>query len=148
MRRFLFHLVLTLRTLLRPTAFGVAGVIYDDQGRVLLVRQTYMPGWRLPGGAIGHGEPAETALRRELAEEVGLSGGRVRLFGIYSRKVWWISHVVALYAVENGGTNFRPNIEVSAVMWASPQTPPANTAPATLRRLRELAMGAQQDAIW
>ena len=56
MQPFLISLFLVLRSLLRPVAFGVAGVIFDSGGRVLLVRQTYAAGWRLPGGAIGLGE--------------------------------------------------------------------------------------------
>jgi 8-oxo-dGTP pyrophosphatase MutT (NUDIX family) len=114
LRGFLISLFLMLRSLLRPIAFGVAGAIFDSDGRVLLARQTYAAGWRLPGGAIGLGEGPETALRRELHEELGLTGGRVRLFGIYSRKLWWLTHVVALYVIEGGEINFHPNLEVSA----------------------------------
>jgi ADP-ribose pyrophosphatase YjhB (NUDIX family) len=148
LQRFLTGLFLMLRSLLRPVAFGVAGAIFDSDGRVLLVRQTYMTGWRLPGGAIGHGEGPETALRRELREELGLAGGRVRLFGIYSRKLWWLTHMVALYVIEGGDIDFHPNLEVSAIRWDAPQTPASGTAPATARRLAELAAGAQQDGQW
>jgi 8-oxo-dGTP pyrophosphatase MutT (NUDIX family) len=146
LQRFLISLLLMLRSLFRPVAFGVVGAIFDSDGRVLLVRQTYTAGWRLPGGAIGFGEGPETALRRELHEELGLTGGRVRLFGIYSRKLWWFTHVVAFYVIEGGEIDFNPNLEVSAIRWDAPQAP--GTAPATARRLAELAAGAQQGDRW
>jgi ADP-ribose pyrophosphatase YjhB (NUDIX family) len=145
---FLITLVLSLRALIRPVAFGVAGAVFDAEGRVLLVRQTYMTGWRLPGGAIGHGEPAEKAVFRELHEELGLTGGRAHLFGLYSRKLWWLTHMVALYVIEGATIDFHPNMEVSAIRWDFPHTPPPDAAPATLRRLAELASGARQDGIW
>jgi 8-oxo-dGTP pyrophosphatase MutT (NUDIX family) len=146
--RFPVALFLTLRSLLWPVVFGVAGAIFDANGRVLLVQQTYAKGWCLPGGAIDHGEAPEKAVRRELQEELGLSGGRVRLFGLYSRKLWWLTHVVALYVIEDGAIDFHPNREVRAVRWDHPNQPPSGTTPATLRRLAELASGAQQDDEW
>lgn len=148
MGRFFFTFVATARSLIRPVAFGVAGAILDQDGRVLLVRQTYMAGWRLPGGAIAHGEAPEAALRRELAEELGLRGGRVRLFGLYSRKLLWLTHIVALYVIEGAEIDFRSNREVRAIRWEAPQTPGPDATPATLRRLAELAAGAQQDGAW
>jgi ADP-ribose pyrophosphatase YjhB (NUDIX family) len=148
MARFLVSLTLILRSLFQPVAFGVAGAILDAQGRVLLVRQTYVAGWRLPGGAIELGEAPETALRRELREELGLKGGRVRLFGIYSRRLWWLTHVVALYVIEGGEIDFRPNLEVSAIRWDALEAPAPGVAPAAARRLAELAAGAQQDDRW
>jgi 8-oxo-dGTP pyrophosphatase MutT (NUDIX family) len=141
-------LLLTAKSLTNPVAFGVAGAIRDAQGRVLLVRQTYMTGWRLPGGGIGRGEPAEAALRRELHEEVGLCGGEARLFGLYSRKVWWITHVIALYVIEGARVDFHPNLEVRAVTWADPAAAPEDTAPGTARRLAELAANADPSPHW
>lgn len=141
-------LLLTAKALANPAVFGVAGLVLDGEGRVLLVQQTYMTGWRLPGGGIGHGEATEAALRRELHEEVGLTGGTVRLFGLYSRKVWWLTHITALYLIEGGAVNFHPNLEVRAVCWALASAPPPDTAPATARRLAELASHATPDPHW
>jgi ADP-ribose pyrophosphatase YjhB (NUDIX family) len=141
-------LVLTAKALANPSVFGVAGAVMDDEARVLLIRQTYMRGWRLPGGGISHGEAPELALRRELHEEVGLTGGTVRLFGLYSRKVWWLTHLTALYVIEGGKVEFRPNLEVSAVCWAAPSAPPPDTAAAAARRLAELAGNATPDPYW
>ena len=50
-------------------------VILRREGRILLVRQE-KPGreyWLLPGGGVNAGESLVDALRREVAEEVGLS---------------------------------------------------------------------------
>ena len=141
-------MLLTGKALANPVAFGVAGMIVDPQGRVLLVRQTYMKGWRLPGGGIGRGEPVEAGIRREMKEEVGLHGGEIRLFGLYSRKVWWITHITALYLIKGAAIDFRSNLEVREILWVRPEAPPPDTAPATLRRLAELAQNAPPSPRW
>jgi 8-oxo-dGTP diphosphatase len=51
---------------------GIAVVIRDD-GRVLLVRQSYRAGWGLPGGLGGRHERPEQTVVREVREEVGLA---------------------------------------------------------------------------
>lgn len=49
-------------------------VIFDDQGRVLLLEHAFRPdsAWGLPGGFLSKGEQPEAALRRELREEIGI----------------------------------------------------------------------------
>jgi len=64
---------MTARALLSPSVFGVAGAVFDGEGQLLLVRQSYMAGWRLPGS--DRGEPPQAGLLRELEEEVSLTGG-------------------------------------------------------------------------
>jgi 8-oxo-dGTP pyrophosphatase MutT (NUDIX family) len=51
---------------------GVDALILDHDGRILLVDPTYKPNWDLPGGMAETNEPPLDALRRELAEELGL----------------------------------------------------------------------------
>jgi len=51
---------------------GVAGVVVDERGRVLLVQRLNDPGkgrWGLPGGLVELGESLASALQRELWEE-------------------------------------------------------------------------------
>ena len=71
LRALAFRLMMTLRGLWAPTVFGVAAAVEGDDGRVLLVRHRYAPGWRLPGGGVGRGEPPQAALLRELGESMG-----------------------------------------------------------------------------
>jgi 8-oxo-dGTP diphosphatase len=53
---------------------GVVAVIFDEQGRVLLVEHVFHPysPWGLPGGWVDHREDPANAARRELKEELGL----------------------------------------------------------------------------
>ena len=67
----------------RPTAIGVRVMLILD-GQVLLVRQTYIPGWYMPGGGVKRGETLEEAIRREAQEEVGAEMGKLSLLGSYT----------------------------------------------------------------
>lgn len=51
---------------------GAICVIERADGRMLLVRQTYRSNWGLPGGLLKRHEAPAEAVRREVAEEVGL----------------------------------------------------------------------------
>lgn len=145
--RLLHRLQITAKALLSPTAFGVSGALFDQAGRVLLVRLRYRAGWQFPGGGVGRGEPPQGAVLRELSEEVGLTGGHAEFFALYTRRVWLVSHVVALYRV-SGTVNFRPNFEIAEICFAAPDAPPPGTTPATLRRLQELAGAAALSPYW
>lgn len=52
---------------------GVSGVIFNDQGQILLLRHRYWRegSWGLPGGYANSGERLEDTLRREVLEETG-----------------------------------------------------------------------------
>lgn len=144
----LFRLYITFRAFVTPSVFGVAGAVYDTEGRILLVRQRYTWGWRLPGGGVDRAEPAQTAVMRELREEVGLSGGSAELFGIYNRPAGWASNVVALYRVTGASVNFKPSLEILEICYADPANPPPDCSAATLRRLKELSGRSQTDLRW
>jgi len=73
---------------LPPTpALTVDCVIYDPQGRVLLIRRKNQPfkgAYALPGGFVDIGETVEAGCRREVREETGLDVEDLRLVGVYS----------------------------------------------------------------
>jgi 8-oxo-dGTP diphosphatase len=62
----------------------VGAVVFDDDGRLLLVRRANPPArgtWSLPGGRVETGEDDATAVVREVAEETGLVVVPERLVG-------------------------------------------------------------------
>lgn len=68
---------------------GVGAVVLHE-GRVLLVRRGRPPAagkWSLPGGLVELGETTEAALRREVAEECGLTIRIVGLAGVLDRVI-------------------------------------------------------------
>lgn len=62
---------------------SVTGIVFDDQERILLVRQADDGVWSAPGGVIEPDETPADAVVREVWEETGLHTTPVRLLGVY-----------------------------------------------------------------
>lgn len=54
-------------------------LLYDEQGRLLLVDPTYKSNWEIPGGTVEAGESPWQACVREIQEEIGLDIAPTRL---------------------------------------------------------------------
>lgn len=63
-----------VRTGQRRFTVTAGAMIFDDEGRILLLDHVFRPdcGWGIPGGFLSKGEQPEAALRRELREEIGI----------------------------------------------------------------------------
>jgi 8-oxo-dGTP pyrophosphatase MutT (NUDIX family) len=135
----------------RGLTLGARGLIFDGEGRVFLVKHSYVAGWHLPGGGVEAGETLLVALARELLEE-----GNIELIDpptlhaiYFNRRVSRRDHV-ALYVVHS----FRqiappqPNSEIVAHGFFATDALPADTSRATRERIAEVLTGRAAAAIW
>lgn len=63
---------------------SASAVIFDDAGRVLLMRRADNQRWGIPGGRAEIGESIAQTVIREVFEETGLRVSVKRLIGVYS----------------------------------------------------------------
>jgi 8-oxo-dGTP diphosphatase len=118
---------------------GVLAVIFDDGGRVLLLKHTDRPDypWGLPGGWLKRGEGAAEGIKRELLEETGFVVRAVRplLIGGDKRR----PRLDLVFLCEYEGGTFRPSAEVSEARFFDPGNLPADMEP-YLRTVVALAL--------
>jgi 8-oxo-dGTP pyrophosphatase MutT (NUDIX family) len=134
----------------RPLTLGVRGVVVDGDGRVLLVRHTYVPGWHFPGGGVEKGETAAEALGRELVEEAGIVLAEpARLVSIHANHSAFPNDHVLLYRADRwtqGKASSRG--EIAELGFFDPHAPPQGATGGTQRRLAELFAGAPVSPDW
>jgi len=135
----------------RGLTVGVRAVILDGEGRVFLVKHSYVAGWHLPGGGVETGETLVAALERELREEgnIELAEPPVLHAVYFNRRTSRRDHV-ALYVVRE----FRqiappqPNREIVAHGFFAPKALPEDTARATRERIAEVLTGRAPAEWW
>jgi ADP-ribose pyrophosphatase YjhB (NUDIX family) len=101
-------------------AVGVAAVVRNNAGEVLLLRHTYRRAgheWGLPGGWVKGRESMERALTREIQEETGFTIAIDRLVAIHSGYSLPRMTVIYLAHIEQG--EFRSSDEVSAYRFSA-----------------------------
>ena len=137
--------------LARPMTLGVRALVIDEQGRILLVRHSYLPGWHLPGGGVEPGESAHEALVRELKEEGNVAlDADARLIGVYFNTYASKRDHVLLYEV----MRFRhlcaraADWEIREARFFALDSLPEDVAGATRRRIGEWQTGAPPEAQW
>jgi ADP-ribose pyrophosphatase YjhB (NUDIX family) len=126
-------------------------VIIDGEDRVLLVRHSYRPGWFFPGGGVEWNETIETALARELDEEVGVHlTGSAQLHGIFANFTSFRGDHIALFVVrdwERRG-DYRKRGEIAETGMFAPQEVPNETDAGTRLRLAEIFGQSPISQLW
>jgi ADP-ribose pyrophosphatase YjhB (NUDIX family) len=135
----------------RGLTLGAQGVVIDADERVLLVRHSYRPGWFFPGGGVEWNETIETALARELEEEVGVRlAGPTQLHGIFANFASFPGDHIALFVVrdwERTG-DYRKLGEIAESGMFARRDLPDGTDAGTRNRLAEIFDRAPISQMW
>lgn len=114
---------------------SVAGIVVNDEGKVLVIRRRDNGNWEPPGGVLEIGETFEDGVRREVLEETGISVRVDRLAGIYKNMKRAI--VALVFRCTPLGEPSRATDEAAEVCWMSLDEVRSSMAPAYAVRVTD-----------
>lgn len=109
----------------RP-AVGVGGVVFDADGRVLLVRRQHPPQaglWHIPGGRLEAGETLAECCRREVWEETGIRVQPGPIVAVADRAIEGFHYIIIDFLAEllpESPREPRPSSDAAAAAWVHP----------------------------
>jgi 8-oxo-dGTP diphosphatase len=131
----------------------VAAAVLVEEGRVLLTQRkpgTHLAGaWEFPGGKVQTGEDPREALRRELAEELGIEAHAGEILDVAFHRYEDAGKAVLLMffeAVRDASSPEPRAVDVAAFKWAGAGAldpalfPPADVA--VLQKVRARLLGS------
>ena len=110
-------------------AIGVAGIVVDAGGNILMLRRQRAPHkgkLGIPGGFVDHGESVDDALRREVAEETGLTVEHLEYLASYPNEyeyagiTYQISDVFYVARVQSFENKRKQDGEVEELLVVAP----------------------------
>ena len=146
MSNLLFNLVHKLKKaywkIVKPQTLGVRAIILDEsKEKVLLVRHTYIKGLYLPGGGVKKFETPESAIMRELKEEIGFIVKSCELFGVYSNYSEFKSDTVIVLICTGNMMGNTVSKEIQSFGFFDVFDLPDDVSPGTRRRIDEYLSG-------
>ncbi len=106
----------------------VGGIIFNPQNEILLCKSSkWNDQYVIPGGHIEHGERMETALKREVKEETGLSIYDIQLISlqesINSPNFHQSRHFIFIdFCCKTKSTEVQLNDEADSYAWVKPES--------------------------
>ena len=145
--------IMMTRPLLRLTrgmTLGSRTAVIDGEGRFLLVKHTYTPGWIFPGGGVERGETCEEAARREVEEEAFITPtGPLQFMGLYSNEREMRGDHLAFYVLRDfSQQDFVANMEIADARFFHPTDLPERMNGGSRRRIEELTKGLPPSLCW
>ena len=135
----------------RGLTLGVRAIVRSEDGKFLLVRHTYTPGWHFPGGGVEKGETAVVALENELLQETGLRlEGTPAFHGVFHNNgVSRRDHVLVYVCNVNGrAASKSTSVEIAEIGYFDFDDLPEGTDSGTIRRMREVIEGIEPRREW
>jgi 8-oxo-dGTP pyrophosphatase MutT (NUDIX family) len=128
---------------------AITVIIFDDQGRMLLVQHTEGGAWLPPGGSIEPGERPADAAVREIWEETGLRVTLSHVIGVFGGPEFHVvyangdevSYVTTVFEAQVVGGELQPDgQEALALAYFSPAELAGLAMPAWMRIVLEAAL--------
>ena len=125
---------------------GVAAVVCDSEGRILLIK-TAKAGWELPGGRVEQAEELIAALKREVQEETGCAIEVGRLTGVTSN-IGVQSVTIFTFLCRHTTGDPHPGDDSIEAAWFAPDTAVGLvTHPVEQERLKD-ALGDDEGVVY
>lgn len=101
-------------------SIGAVGVVFDDQGRLLLLEHVFHPTrpWGLPGGWVDRREAPDAAIERELREETNLCV--TALYPVLVEPASYRGHLDIAYLCHLVSGEIRLSSEILDYRWVHP----------------------------
>ncbi|WP_424932599.1 NUDIX domain-containing protein [Amaricoccus macauensis] len=147
------NFAITVVNLFRPRlTLGVRLAAFDREGRIFLVRHSYVPGFYLPGGGVELGETCRQAVMREAEEEGGLEFERPpELYNVYRNDGLARRDHVVLFVARNVRLREEATHTGGEILDAGfypPDALPEAATKATLARIAEIRRGPATTDDW